>query len=179
MKQAQISSAGGARGCAPPQANKGWGACRNRKGTESASTICGTDPVRSRGGRPIEPSWGRQNGQCAPKAEEPDGVSGEEGLVESLVPELEQIAAPHHPWSTTPCAIQAWGKVGANAPSSTTQAVSQVVQMRDMERARNMLPCVKASILPKMGLHQGDPWLRRWRITLESRKMVLMHICAN
>lgn len=157
LKQAQISAAGGARGCAPPQANKGWGACRNRNGTESASTICGTDPVRSRGGRPIEPSWGKQNGQCAPKAEVPGGASDEEGLVESCVPELEQIAAPQNPWLAGPCAINAWDKVGASAPSNTTQAVSQVVHMLEMERARNMLPSVNAPILPVMGLHQGDP----------------------
>ena len=157
MKQAQVSAAGGARGCAPPQANKGWGACRNRKGTVPAPIICGTNPARSTGGRPRDPSWGRQNGQCAPKAELPDGASDDEDPVELLSPELEQIAEPHHPWSTAPCAIQTWDKVGANAPSSTTQAVSQVVQMRDMERARNMSPSVIAPILPARALNQGDP----------------------
>jgi len=62
-----------------------------------ASVICGTQPARSTGGRPSDPSWGRQNGQCAAKAELPDGASDDEEPVELFSPELEQIAEPHHP----------------------------------------------------------------------------------
>lgn len=77
---------------------------------------------------------------------------------------LEQMADPNNPLRAWACGVRPCEIDGASAPSSTTQAVSQVVQMLEIERARNMCTSVKGQILPVDGLDQGYPRLGRWRM---------------